>query len=64
MIRKQVTKIKGIARVKKFRADQDTEHDTPEEIVEREFELTPEESEQVRKGKDFEIINGKPKIKR
>ena len=63
MKRREKTKIKGIARVKKFRADQDETTDTPVSITEKEFELTDEQAEAVKQGKKIEIINGKVQIK-
>lgn len=58
MRKQQKARIKGVARVKKFNADQDETVDEPEEIIEREFELTPEQVEEVRKGKTVRIENG------
>ena len=60
---KNKTKVKGTARVKKFNADQNETTDEPVEILEREFELTPEQLQAVKEGKKIEIINGKPQIK-
>ena len=57
------TKVRGIARVKKFNADQDETIDEPIEVLEREFELTPEQVQEVKKGKKVEIVNGKVQIK-
>ena len=60
---KSKTKVRGIARVKKFNADQDVTIDEPIEVLEREFELTPEQVQEVKTGKKVEIVNGKTQIK-
>ena len=60
---KSKTRVRGIARVKKFNADQDVTTDEPIEILEREFELTPEQVQEIKKGKKAEVINGKIQIK-
>lgn len=63
MQRKQQARVKGTARVKKFNADQDETIDEPVEVIEREFDLTEDQLEEVKKGKKVEIVNGEPKIK-
>lgn len=55
---KESVRVKGVARVKKFNADQDETQDIPVEVLEREFELTEEQMKQVKQGKKFEINNG------
>lgn len=57
------TKVRGTARVKKFSADQDETTEEPQEIVEKEFELTKEQMEQVRRGGKVTIDkNGKTNV--
>jgi hypothetical protein len=63
MKKKEQAKVKGITRVKKFNADQDETVDEPVEVLEREFDLTEDQLEEVKKGKKIEIVNGKPQIK-
>lgn len=57
------TKVKGTARIKKFNADQDETTEEPTEVIEREFELTEEQVEQIKQGKKVEIVEEKPKVK-
>jgi len=57
------TKVRGIARVKKFGADQDETVEEPQEITEQEFELTEEQMEQARRGGKVTIDeNGKTNV--
>lgn len=64
MRKHQKAKIKGAARVKKFNAAQDEAIDEPVEVVEREFELTQEQMDDVLKGKKrVDIINGKSELR-
>lgn len=64
MRKKQKAKVKGTARVKKFNADQDETLDIPVEVIEREFDLSQKQLDEVLKGKKrVEIINGKPELR-
>lgn len=64
MKRKQQAKVRGTARVKKFNADQDEATEDPVEVIEHEFELTPEQLDEVVSGRSrVEIINGEPQLK-
>ena len=62
MKRQEKTKIQGIARVKKFRADQDETTDEPVSITEKKFELTDEQAAAVKQGKTITITNNKVKV--
>lgn len=54
----------GIARVKKFAADQDTKTGIPYEVVEREFRLSRNQAREVRAGRAQVILqNGKVEVK-
>ena len=57
---KEKIAIKGTARVKKYNADQDETVEEPVEIVERNFELSPDLADHVRRGGKIEIVNGNP----
>lgn len=60
---KNKAKIKGVARIKKFNADQDETKDEPVDVHEVEFELNNEQLKQIQKGKKLEIKNGEVIIK-
>jgi len=60
---KTKAKIKGVARVKKFNADQDETKEEPVEVHEQEFDLTEDQIKQVKKGKKLEIIDNQVIVK-
>jgi len=65
MPKKMKAKVRGVARVKKYRDDQDPETDEPAEITERAFDLNEEQAQEIQHGRAFvELDNDVMKVRR
>lgn len=58
-------KVKGTARVKKFDKDKDTTTDVPDEVLEKEFDLTEEQAQEISAARATAVIqDGKMMVKK
>jgi len=57
--------VKGVARVKKFDESKDPETDVPDEVLEKKFDLTEEQAEEITNGRATAILqDGKLMVKK